>query len=84
MPRERLTRTEPWVSPVRAAISGPVMPSTSRRISGSRYASGSERIASRAVRASAEACERCGVVSFGADAEFWSGGSSSSEMSGLE
>src|SRR6202171_5621141 len=36
MPRKRLTRTEPCVSPVRSAISGPVIPSTSRRMSGSR------------------------------------------------
>src|ERR1035437_10116317 len=36
MPRCRLTRTEPGVRPVRAAISGPVMPSTSRRINVSR------------------------------------------------
>src|SRR5215470_6319760 len=32
MPRWRLTRTEPCVRPVRDAISGPVMPSTSRII----------------------------------------------------
>src|SRR5207302_8430331 len=36
IPRCKLTRTEPCVSPVRAAISGPVIPSTRRRISGSR------------------------------------------------
>src|SRR5215472_2290127 len=36
IPRCKLTRTEPVVIPVRAAISGPVMPSTSRRISVSR------------------------------------------------
>ena len=36
MPRHRLTRTESGVSPVRLAISGPVMPSISRRTSVSR------------------------------------------------
>ena len=36
IPRWRFTRTEPAVSPVRSAISGPVIPSTSRRIRGSR------------------------------------------------
>ena len=33
MPRCRLTRTDPGVSPVRSAISSPVMPSTSRSTS---------------------------------------------------
>src|SRR2546422_6405606 len=36
MPRCKLTRTEPGVSPVRAAISVPVMPSTRRKIRVSR------------------------------------------------
>src|SRR6266516_7837748 len=36
IPRHRLTRTEPAVRPVRAAISGPVIPSTRRRIRVSR------------------------------------------------
>ena len=36
MPRHRLTRTESGVRPVRRAISGPVIPSTSRRTSVSR------------------------------------------------
>ena len=44
MPRCRLTRTDPAVRPVRAAISGPVMPSTSRSVNVSRYASGSPRM----------------------------------------
>jgi len=49
----KFTRTEPCVRPVRAAISGPVIPSTSRRTSGSRYASGNVRIAARIAWASA-------------------------------
>src|SRR5262249_37867941 len=36
IPRCRLTRTDPWVIPVREAISGPVIPSTRRRIKVSR------------------------------------------------
>ena len=36
IPRQRFTRTDSGVSPVRAAISGPVIPSTRRRISVSR------------------------------------------------
>src|ERR1700737_3752574 len=55
MPRWRLTRTEPWVRPVRAAISSPDIPSTSRSISVSRYASGRARMAASAPAASAAA-----------------------------
>src|SRR5205085_2833221 len=36
MPRCMLTRTDAGASPVRTAISGPVMPSTKRKIKGSR------------------------------------------------
>ena len=44
MPRWRFTRTEAGVNPVSDAISGPVIPSTSRSVSVSRYASGRVRI----------------------------------------
>ena len=36
IPRCKFTRTDPAVSPVRSAISGPVIPSTNRKISVSR------------------------------------------------
>ena len=44
--------TEDLGSPVRAAISGPVIPSTRRRISVSRYTSGNDRITARVSNAS--------------------------------
>src|SRR5207237_9942174 len=52
IPRCRFTRTESGVRPTRAAISGPLMPSTRRNTRGSRYASGSRRIASSTSAAS--------------------------------
>ena len=52
MPRWRFTRTDAGVRPVRAAISGPVIPSTSRSTSVSRYASGNVRMTASAASAS--------------------------------
>ena len=53
IPRCKLTRTEPGVNPDRSAISAPLMPSTRRISSVSRYASGSFRITSSTANVSA-------------------------------
>src|SRR2546423_3569164 len=59
IPRCRLTRTDAGCRPVRAAISGPVMPSTRRITNVSRYASGRPRIISSASRASVSRPSPC-------------------------